>query len=215
MLLAGAMLAPPSLALSQTSASLTVASSYDARGVVLSSQPVVQLRIEQDIDGGWYAGGFASPVMLGGGPQAELIVYAGKAAQLPSGLSWDAGLSRTSFLRDTGYSYSELYVGVVLDRASARIFLSPDYYGNGRSAYLDLNAFHPLGDKFRLIAHAGLRHTFPAYRYGASDHLDLRFGLAVDLGRWSAQASVGSLQKAYGDELKRTKQFALSASLHY
>lgn len=216
LLLAGGALAWPSVARAQTSASLTLASSYDARGVVLSSRPVAQLRVDHDADNGWYAGVFASPVALGGGPtQAELIVYGGRSRQLASGLSWDAGVSRTTFLRDTGYSYTEVYAGLALDHASARIFISPDYFGAGRSAYLDLNAFHPLNDHLKLTAHAGLKHSFGAYPGDGRDRVDVRLGLALDLGRWTAQASVGSLQKARGDEYARARQFSLSASVHY
>lgn len=216
LLLAGAVLAVCSPAFCQTSGSLTLASAYDARGVVLSSDPVVQARVEHDAGDGWYAGGFASPVRLGGdSAQTELIVYGGLARQLASGLSWDAGVSRTMFLRDRGYSYSELYAGLTLDQASARVFLSPDYFGDGRSAYLDLNAFHPLGERFRVIAHAGLQHVFGNYRHAARDYADVRLGLVLDLGRWSAQASLGSLHKASGDELARTRQFSISLSLRY
>lgn len=214
--LAGALLlALPSLAWAQTSGSLILASSYEARGVLLSNQPVVQLRVEHDLDNGWYAGGFASPVMLGGSAtQAELIVYAGRAQRFNSGLSWDAGASRTLFLRDDDYGYTELYAGVALDRASARLFLSPDYFGM-RSAYLDLNAFHPLGERFRLVGHAGLRHAFGSYHSGSRDNLDLRVGVAYDLGRWSAQVNVGTLQKTNGEGLVRTRQLSASISLRF
>lgn len=216
LVLAGGALGWPDVAGAQTSGSLTLASAYDARGVVLSSHPVAQLRIEHDSDNGWYAGGFASPVMLGRAPtQAELIVYGGFARQLASGLSWDAGLSRTSFLRDTGYSYSEIYAGLATDNASARLFLSPDYFGGGRSAYLDLSAFHPLTDKLRLTAHAGLKHAFGAYYGDGRDRIDLRAGLALDLGHWTLQASVGSLQKSRGYEYARARQFLFSASMHF
>ena len=58
LLLAGAALAVPSQALSQTSASITLASSYGVRGVALNKSPVAQLRVDYDTDDGWYAGSF-------------------------------------------------------------------------------------------------------------------------------------------------------------
>ena len=215
LLLAGTALALPLRAPAQTSASLALASSYDARGVALSSHPVVQLRVDHDADGGWYAGGFASPVTLGPGPdQAQLIVYAGRARQLASGLSWDAGISRTLFLRDTRYGYHELYVGLATDHASARIFLSPAYYGEGRSAYLDLNGFHPLGERLRLSAHAGLLHAFDAYRGAARDRVDLRVALALDLDSWQLQAGLRTLLHADAG-LPRARALSASASLSF
>jgi uncharacterized protein (TIGR02001 family) len=216
LLVAGAALALPSRALSQNSASVAVASSYSARGIALSDHPVIQLRVDHDTDDGWYVGSFASPVTLvGSRTQAELIVYGGRARQLESGVSWDAGVSRTLFLRDRGYGYVELYAGLALDRASASVFLSPAYYGAGRSAYLDLNAFHPLGEKLRLTAHAGLLHAFADYGADAYDRVDLRLGLTLDLGRWNLQASLGTLLRAGGGELARAPPLSASASLRF
>ena len=215
LLVAGAALALPSRALAQSSASVVVASAYSARGIALSDHPVVQLRADHDTGDGWYVGGFASPVTLGGKDQSELIVYGGRARQLASGLSWDAGASRTVFLRDRGYDYVEVYAGVALDRASARLFLSPAYYGASRSLYLDLNAFHPLDERLRLTAHAGLLHAYPGYHAGARDRVDLRLGLALDLGRWQLQASLGALLQASGAELARARPLSASASLGF
>lgn len=216
LLLAGTALALPIQALCQTSASINLASSYDVRGVALSKSPVAQLRVDYDTDDDWYAGSFASPATLGrGSAQAQLIIYGGRARQVASGLSWDAGVSRTLFLRNPGYDYLELYAGLALDRVSARVSLSPAYYGANRSTYLDLNAFHPLDDKLTVTAHAGLLHAFAGYRTGARDRVDLRLGLALDLGRWNLAASLGTLLQASDDELARAHLLSVSAALRF
>src|SRR5437763_694198 len=93
----------------QISADLTVVSEYAARGVALRTRPAAQLRVDHDTDSGWYAGGFASPVTLDGRDQGQLIAYGGRAERLTSTLSWDAGISRTMFLRDGWYDYHEFY----------------------------------------------------------------------------------------------------------
>lgn len=216
LLLAGAALAWPQAAAAQTSASLSLASSYDARGIAMSRQPVVQLRVDHDADDGWYAGGFASPVNLGpGAAQGELVAYAGRARQLASGLSWDAGVSQTLFLRDGRYDYREFYLGLASDHASARIFLSPAYYGEGRSAYLDLNGFHRLSDRLRLSAHAGLLHAFDAYREAARDRVDVRVALTLDLDEWQLQAGLQTLLHAGDDRVARAHALSASAALRF
>lgn len=216
LLLACAALAGPLPALSQTSASLTLASAYTARGIALSSHPVAQLHLDHDADDGWYAGVFASPVTLGSGRgQAELIVYGGRSHQLASGLSWDAGITRTAFLRDARYDYHELYLGLALDHASARVSMSPAYYGEGRSVYLDLNGFHPFSDRLRLTAHAGLLHAFDDYHRGARDRADLRLGVALDLRRWSVQAGLETLLRGSGGGPARARLLSASATLGF
>jgi uncharacterized protein (TIGR02001 family) len=94
-------------AVAQTSADLTLVSEYSVRGISLGAHPALQLRVDHDAAGGWYAGAFASPVTLYGRAQGQLIVYGGRALPLTSGLSWDAGISRTSFLREGRYDYHE------------------------------------------------------------------------------------------------------------
>jgi uncharacterized protein (TIGR02001 family) len=57
-----AALAAAPAALAQTSADLSVVSEYAMRGVSLGRNPAVQLRVDHDFDGGWYAGTFGSPI---------------------------------------------------------------------------------------------------------------------------------------------------------
>jgi uncharacterized protein (TIGR02001 family) len=202
-------------ACAQTSGNLQLVSEYAVRGISLSAgHPAVQLRIDHDLEDGWYAGGFASPATLGGRSQAQLIFYGGRAGRLASGLSWDAGISRTSFLRDRGYDYTEFHAGLALDRASLRLFLSPAYYGDDRTAYLDLNAFHPLGDRLRLTFHAGVLHTFGAYT-GPRDRADLRIGLASTFGDCTVQLGWQTLLRAERDGPPRARALTGSAGIRF
>ena len=198
----------------QTSGNLTLVSEYAVRGVSLGAgRPALQLRIDHDAPGGWYAGGFVTPAVLGEAHrQAEYIVYGGRAGQLPSGLSWDAGISRAAFTRDHDYDYLEFHAGLALDRASARLLVSPAYYGADPSAYLDLNAFYPLDERWRLTAHAGLMHGFgddPGTR------ADLRLGLAATLGDLSLQLGWQTLLRPAGMGPPRARALSASAGLRF
>ena len=186
-------------ACAQTSGSLSLVSEYAVRGISLSGgRPALQLRIDHDMADGWYVGGFASPATLDvDDRQAGLVLYGGRAGSLPSGLSWDAGLGRAVFLRSHEYDYTEFHAGIALDQASASLFVSPAYYGNKPSAYLDLNAFHPLGERLRLTFHAGLLHRFGAYA-GPRDRADLRLGLASTFGDCTVQLGWQTLLHAGG-----------------
>jgi uncharacterized protein (TIGR02001 family) len=202
-------------ACAQTSADITLVSEYSARGVSLGPQPALQLRVDHDADGGWYAGAFASPATLYGHRQGQLIVYGGRALPLTSGLSWDAGISRTAFLRNRHDDYFEFYAGLALERASARLSYAPTYYNAGRTAYLDLNGGIPLDDGLSLALHAGLLRTFGHYYREARDRADLRATLAFDTGDWRLQAGWQTLMNASAPEIPRARALVASISRRF
>jgi uncharacterized protein (TIGR02001 family) len=207
-------------ACAQTSADLTLVSEYATRGVSLGPQPALQLRVDHDAEGGWYAGAFASPVTLYDHRQGQLIVYGGRALPLTSGLSWDAGITRTIFLHNNRASYYEFYAGLALERASARLSYAPTYYGTGRTAYLDLNGGIPLGgtplnDRLSLALHAGLLRTFGNYYREARDRADLRATLAFDTGDWRLQAGWQTLLNAADTEIPRARALVASISRRF
>jgi uncharacterized protein (TIGR02001 family) len=202
-------------ACAQTSADITLVSEYSARGVSLGPQPALQLRVDHDADGGWYAGAFASPATLYGHRQGQLIVYGGRALPLTSGLSWDAGISRTAFLRNRHDDYFEFYAGLALERASARLSYAPTYYNAGRTAYLDLNGGIPLDDGLSLALHAGLLRTFGHYYREARDLADLRATLAFDTGDWRLQAGWQTLMNASAPEIPRARALVASISRRF
>ena len=213
--LLGATCAAPG-AMGQTSADLSVVSEYSMRGVSLGRNPAVQLRVDHDFAGGWYAGTFASPIDLYGRGQGLLIVYGGRALPLTSQLSWDAGVTRTIYLRNHEVDYHEFYAGLTYDRVNARLSYSPAYYGGNRSVYLDLNGGVPLGERVALALHAGLLHPFGTdYHWGDEDRADLRATLAYDTGDWRLQAGWQTLVHGSGNGLPRARALFAGASLRF
>ena len=203
-------------ALAQTSADLSLVSEYAMRGVSLGRNPAVQVRVDHDFDGGWYAGTFASPIDLYGRGQGLLIVYGGRALPLTSRLSWDAGVTRTIYLRNHEVDYHEFYAGLTYDRVNARVSYAPAYYGGTRTVYLDLNGGIPLGERVALALHAGLLHPFGTdYHWGDEDRADLRATLAYDTGDWRLQAGWQTLVHGAGNGLPRARALFAGASLRF
>ena len=194
----------------QTSADVTVLSEFAARGVALDTHPVLQLRVEHDFNEGWYGGAFASPVALADKRQGQLTAYAGRAQRVTSTLSWDLGVTGTTYLRDSTLNYHEFYAGLAVDRGSARLFYSPAYYGDERSLYLDLNTAWPLGDRFSLTGHAGVLH-----RFGDGRLLDLRGALQYDIGDVSLQAGWQIKGNDYLPGSVRARALSVSASRRF
>jgi uncharacterized protein (TIGR02001 family) len=209
------VLACAGTARAQTSADLTLVSEYAARGIALDTRPAMQLRVEHDSDSGWYGGAFASPVRLVGRAQGQFTVYGGLARRLTSMLSWDAGVTRNSFLRDGSWNFHEFYAGLATQRASARLFYSPSYYGEGRSLYLDLSGARPLGDNLRLTGHVGLLRPFGNYAEATRSGGDVRIALAGDVGDFTLQAGWQTRWHAYLTELPRARAITAGASLHF
>jgi uncharacterized protein (TIGR02001 family) len=174
----------------QTSANLTLQSAYTARGVALDTSPTLQLRVAHDTPDGWYLGGFGSPVRLYDQRQAQATVYGGRALRIGSAVTLDAGASHSAFSRDGHLDYSELYAGVMVGRASARLFYSPHYYGEPRTVYLDLATSWPLNEKLSLAMHAGVLHAFTSYGDTHPNSADARVGLATDVGDYRVQVGV-------------------------
>lgn len=200
---------------SQTSADLTLVSEYAGRGVALTTRPALQLRVEHDTDAGWYGGVFASPVTLEGRDQGQLTAYAGRARRISSTLSWDAGVVRNTYLRDGEWNYHEFYAGLALQRASARLFYSPSYYGEGRSLYLDLSGAYPLGDQLRLAGHVGLLQPLGNYDADARSGGDARIALVADVGDCTVQAGWQTRWRTYLPSFPRSRAFTASASWHF
>jgi uncharacterized protein (TIGR02001 family) len=188
--LAAGMLAVPA-AQAQASASIALASEYSVRGVSLSDgRPAPQLSLAYDAPQGWFAGAFAAPRLALGerSDVTQLVAYAGFARRLPSGLSWEAGASNTSFLHATEYNYREAWAGIASDRLSARLYLAPAYYGHGgRIAYAELNGFYPLRERIKLIGHIGVLHGLRGALANGPDRVDLRLAIGIDAGDCNLQ----------------------------
>ena len=206
----------------QTSASISLASEYSVRGVSLSNRlPAPQLSLAWDSAQGWYAGAFAAPRLNLGerSDVSQLVAYGGYAQRLASGLSWEAGASRTSFRNASEYSYSEVYAGLASDRLSGRLYLSPSYYGyGGRTAYAELNGFYPLRERIKLIAHIGTLHGLNGRAAESRDRIDMRLAIAFDTDACNVQlAWLGSTGIGPGAEreVRSARALALSASYSF
>lgn len=204
----------------QAGASVSLASEYSARGVSLSNgRPAAQLSLSYDAAQGWYAGAFAAPGLTQAGRSGvtKLVAYGGYAHRLPSGLSWEAGASSTSFSHQSVYNYREVFLGLASDRLSARVYLAPAYYGyGGRVAYAELNGFYPLRERIKLVAHAGVLHGLSGLAAMYRDRIDMRLAVGFDAGQcnvqlaWLGTSSIGSGPYRGGDRAPRA--IALSAS---
>lgn len=199
----------------QTGAEVSFVSEYTMRGLSLGPHPVLQLRVDHDTNDGWYGGAFASPVTLYGHAQGQLIVYGGRARTLSPGLSWDAGVSRTSFTRFGRYDYHEFYAGLTRDATSVRLSYAPAYYDAGRTAYVELNGGAALNERVTLALHGGVQHDFDIYRGEARNRADLRASLTVDLDAWRVQAGVQGLVHGAGSDLPRARAVSAGASLRF
>lgn len=198
----------------QTSGSIALVSEHSLRGLSLSGRrPAMQLRIEHDAAAGWYGGGFLSTVELPGSKaRGQLVAYAGHARRFASGASWELGASQAVFPGERRYDYFEAYAGLSFDRAGTRLYLSPSYYGAGKTAYLELNAFHPLGERLRLVARAGLLHRIGEHGNSRRNRADLRLGLDADVGDCTLQLAWLARQRDPVARARHARALAASAS---
>lgn len=183
----------------QLSGSVALVSDHVYRGVSLSDGgPAPQLNLNYDGADGWYAGGFASRFKLQGDTRSgvQYIAYAGYAQRLSSGLTLDTGLSRYGYTPGASLNYSEVYASLAVDNLNARLSYSPDYLGvNARSAYLELNSSHALGDGYSLYLHAGyLGYLSPVSPYTRRRTLDGRVGLGAAWAGWRWQVAYAMTQ---------------------
>jgi hypothetical protein len=131
----------------------------------------------------------------------------------------DAGIGYSAFgsnLRD--YDYGELYAGMSSRRWSARVHVSPDYFGfAGGSLYGDFDATQPLGDRVALLGHVGV--LFPTGRgvVASTGHLlDARAGVALDFAGFDLQivwVSTNATRAGYPiDSRQRSDTVVMSVS---
>ncbi len=129
----------------QVGAAISVFSDYRFRGHSLSeSRPVAILDLSYDASNGLYGAASGSVVAARGEGLRTLglVLNGGYAKQLKSGLTIDAGAVHSSYSAysglDSGRSYTELYAGLRGKVLSARVAVSPDYFGSGWTAYSEV-----------------------------------------------------------------------------
>jgi uncharacterized protein (TIGR02001 family) len=172
----------------QISGTASLVSDYRYRGITLSDEkPAAQLGLAYDDPLGWYAGAFGSTVRLASpaNTAVQAMVYAGMATRLASGISLDAGGDYSSFTRAAADNYGEIYLGIARDNLSARLYYSPNYFGQHANAiYGEFNGAQPLFGGVRLLAHVGILSTRSDYVYGAPSKphiVDGRVGVGIDI----------------------------------
>ena len=187
-----ALVATASIA--QVSGTASLVSDNRFRGVSLTQgHPAAQADIAYDHQSGLYVGAFASNVEFDPtiGQEAQGIGYAGYARRLENGWSVDAGAAYSDFSDDADYRYWEVHAGVASDAFSARLYFSPNYFGQSiHTLYGELNASYRLTDRFKAIGHAGLLQAFA----GATDqfggdhpHADFLAGVEFRIQPFSLQ----------------------------
>jgi uncharacterized protein (TIGR02001 family) len=180
----------------QTSAAVSVFSDNRFRGYSLSDgRPVGILDLSYDDPGGFY-GALSGSIVASRGDGLRplgLVLNAGYAKRLPSGLTIDGGITHSEYStysdRAADRSYTEVYAGISGRLLTGRIYISPDYLKHG-SVYGEINANVPIATKLRLSGHVGIlvplqRTAYENYR----PDLDWRVGLVRQFGPVSVQAA--------------------------
>jgi uncharacterized protein (TIGR02001 family) len=202
-----------SSASAQLAVDVSVASDNDFRGNSLSNHAaVVAVAAAFDHPDGWFTGAMASEARFRSDDRnsPQLVTDAGYAHRLSSGLSWEAGATSTFFPNASIYNYAEVFAGLAADTWSARLYVSPDYYGrNFRSEYLEFNVARPLGERLRLLGHIGAQHSETTAQYGSATTFDVRLGVSAQLGfgqvqlAWVQSNRVGYLEPVSGHDRRR------------
>lgn len=182
-------------ALAQVSGSVALLSDYRYRGISLTAgKPAAQATAAYDDPSGWYAGGAVSAVLARcfqdcGGVQTT--VYGGYALRQASGVAWDAGGDFLFSSATHDYRFGEVYAGATYRDFNAHVHYAPDYFGQSIAAtYAELNQAIPLGDRLRLVGHAGLLHTGDG-PYGIPSYwrTDVLLGAVAEIQAFELQLS--------------------------
>jgi len=175
-------------AFAQLSGGIAVESDQRFRGVSLSDgKPDLRLSLAYDAPNGWYGGASATGVEFEReSRQLELLVYAGHVWAAGVGAHWELGITAAHFTGGTRYDYQEVFVGLLAERWSARVYYSPDYYSAGTpTAYAELNNAVPVRTNLRAFGHVGALSRLRGS--GQRTRVDLRAGLAFARDAWELQ----------------------------
>ena len=175
----------------QLSGSAGIASNYMYRGISLSDdKPVARATLNYDGASGWFAGGqvVTGQLAVETHRSAQWSGYAGYAQRLPSGLSWETGVTAYAFPKNPNWNFREVFVGLAGEVVSARLHYSPDYLGMGeRSLYGELNGGWVLSPRWQAFWHGGYYHSLDNAQ---SSRSEARLGLASSYKEWRGQLSL-------------------------
>jgi uncharacterized protein (TIGR02001 family) len=178
-------------ALAQISGQVSVASDNVFRGVSINdNRPTAAAELNYDAAAGWFAGGQVAQTRFYGESHSnpEIVVDAGYAHAMTSGLSWEVGATYSTFPNFTFWNYAEGFVGILSDNWNARLSWSPNYFGRHQhTAYAEFNYSHPLGDRLRLLTHVGAVHADAAQNLGSNRAFDASIGLGARVSNVNIQ----------------------------
>jgi uncharacterized protein (TIGR02001 family) len=167
------------------------------RGYSLSEgRPVAIVDLSYDAPGGFYGAASVSAVAARGeGPRLLGVqLNAGYAARLSSSLTLDLGITHSAYSHYSGLgsqSYTEVYGGIVGKNLSARVAVSPDYFGRGWTAHPEVNGHVSLSSNLDLTGDVGLLVPLGGPFYSKPVY-DARFGLNQRIGPLSLHAAFTS-----------------------
>ncbi len=177
----------------QLAGGVAVESDFRFRGVSLSGEePAIRASMSYDRKDGLYGGASATTVELDSARRRAMwLGYAGFARRTVVGRSWEAGATVAHFVGDARYDYVEAYAGVAGENWSARLFLSPDYFGRGaRTAYAQLESAWMATASLSFFAHAGcLVQLNSRGQDEARSRFDTRLGATQRFGPLELQLS--------------------------
>lgn len=194
-------------AAAQASWSVALESDYRFRGISLSDgRPAAHANFAYDSLAGWYGGASVSTVEFDGdGRSAGRLGYAGIAWRAFAQASLEAGAVFSHFARDSRYDYAEAFAGASGRSWSARVYVSPDYFGQSvRTAYAELDVRHAFDATLRAFAHVGVLARLSGRPYGdasSATSADARVGVGATLGPWDlqfARVAASGNGRAYG-----------------
>jgi uncharacterized protein (TIGR02001 family) len=160
-----ALLLSSNAAIAQVSGHVSLLSDYRSRGEALTDgRPAVQAGLAYDDASGIFLGALASNVRIdptATGLSAE--IYGGYARSFGEHKSWEIGANTYLFPRPLippDYDYSEVFIGTSVNRLSARLYYSTNYFRSGAHAiYSELNTEQPLTERLALLGHIGYLQT--------------------------------------------------------
>ena len=193
----------------QFSATITVTSDYEFRGVSLAgTDPAVQASADYEFAGGLAIGAWTSNLDYGDDYDGsfELDFYLSFGREISESVSWSAGLTAYTYPDSRARPatatqserleierYVEGYVGITLGSFSAAQWYTDDYSGLGQGAqYTEVNFTRELPRNFSLAAHAG--YSWGDYwednTMGGGELADYSLGLSYEAGHFTLTGKV-------------------------
>jgi len=211
-----AIFAAAGTAEAEVTATVTIASDYDFRGITQNAlDPAFQASLDWAADNGFYAGLWGSNIDFGDDGaegtdlNVELDLIAGYAGSFTEDLGYDVGATYYKYLGDddVDFDYLEVYAGTSYKFLSAMLWYSPDFSNSSEEAwYGELNAEVPVVWDVSLLLHAG--YNFGDYwkntdEIGYDEFVDWSVGLGRSFGRFDFELKYidgSDLEEADGTE---------------